>query len=359
MKKMNPDRSEWLLRRGRINRRLHLRLANLAAAIGLRQTTKIRSSVIAVPSLLIAEKAEQREQILRVISRIEQCLRSGRHRVKLDFSPVKKIFPGGMLLLLAALSRMADQHSGKISARCPPNSLAAQLLNHFGLAAKLKVSPHLSRPTHHSVLAWSFLTGTQAAGDKVTELLNRYREGTNAAIPEGLFAVLTEGLTNVRQHAYKDLLQVQESWRKWWLFARYEEPKPGTEGSLYIAIYDIGAGIPATMRNKLLRKEIVVDLLDKSGKLLSLSDGVMLDKKLMFEAIEHRRSQTGEGHRGNGLPEMKEFAASNEGGRLHIVSGRVQYSIVRGNAEGQVQGYKEEMPGTLLLWSLPLTVKES
>ena len=359
MKRMNPDRREWLLRRGRLNGRLHLRLANLGAAIGPRQAIKIRSAVVAVPSLLIAEKAEQRQQILSVISQIEHSLRSGRHKVKLDFSPVRKIFPGGMLLLLAALSQLADLYAGKILARCPPNSLSAQLLNHFGLAKKLKVSLHLSRPTHHSVLAWSFLTGTQAAGVQVTELLDRYREGTTAAIPEGLFAVLTEGLTNVRQHAYKDLPQVQESWRKWWLFARYEEPKPGSEGSLYIAIYDIGAGIPATMRNKLQKKEIVVDLLDKSGKLLSLSDGVMLDKKLMFEAVEHRRSQTGEGHRGNGLPEMKEFAASNQGGRLHIISGRVQYSIVRGNAEGQVQGHKDELPGTLLLWGLPLKAKES
>ncbi|MDP3230732.1 MAG: hypothetical protein Q8N13_22550 [Acidovorax sp.] len=312
-----------------------------------------------VPNLLIAEKAEQRQQILSVISQIEHRLRSGRHRVKLDFSLVKKIFPGGMLLLLAALSQLADTYSGRISARCPPNSLAAQLLNHFGLAKKLKVNLRLSRPTHNSVLAWSFLTGTQAAGEQVTALLNRYREGTNAAIPEGLFAVLTEGLTNVRQHAYKGLAHIPESWRKWWLFARYEEPKLGADGSLYIAIYDIGEGIPVTMRNKLKRNEIVVDLLDKGGKHLSLSDGVMLDKKLMFEAVEHRRSQTGEGHRGNGLPEMKDFAASNQGGRLHIISGRVQYSIVRGSSEGQVHGHRDELPGTLLLWGLPLMAKES
>lgn len=358
MRRMNPDRREWLLRRGRINEQVHLRRANLAAVSGVRRPSRVRSSVVIVPNLLIAEKAEQRQQILSVIHQIEHRLRSGTHRVKLDFSLVKKIFPGGMLLLLATLSQLADMYAGRISARCPPNSLAAQLLNHFGLAKKLKVNLRLSRPTHDSVLAWSFLTGTQAAGEQVTALLNRYREGTNAAIPEGLFAVLTEGLTNVRQHAYKDLAEVPESWRKWWLFARYEEPKSGLDGSLYIAIYDIGAGIPATMRNKLQKNEIVVDLLDKSGKLLSLSDGVMLDKKLMFEAVEHRRSQTGEGHRGNGLPEMKDFAASNQGGRLHIISGRVQYSIVRGNAEGQVQGHKDEMPGTLLLWGLPLMAKE-
>lgn len=346
------------MRRGRINGLVNLRLASLAVTGRPTRSAKLRSSVIVVPNLLIAEKAEQRQQILGIVSQIEHRLRSRSHRVKLDFSQVKKIFPGGMLLLLAALSQLADAYAGKISARCPPNSLSAQLLNHFGLAGKLKVNLALSRPTHASVLAWSFLTGSQAAGEQVTALLNRYREGTNAAIPEGLFAVLTEALTNVRQHAYKDLPQVQESWRKWWLFARYEEPKPDAPGSLYIAIYDIGAGIPTTMRNKLKKNEIVVDLLDKSGRLLSLSDGVMLDKKLLFEAVEHRRSQTGEGHRGNGLPEMKDFAASNQGGRLHIISGRVQYSIVRGNAEGQVQGHKDEMPGTLVLWGLPLMAKE-
>ena len=359
MRRVKPDRREWLLRRVRITGQVSLRLANLASASGIHRPLKIRSSVVVVPKLLVAEKGEQREQILGVINQIEHRLRAGNHRVKLDFSLVKKIFPGGMLLLLAALSQLADRHAGRISARCPPNSLAAQLLHHFGLAKKLRVNLRLSRPTHRSVLAWSFLTGTQAAGEQITALLNRYREGTNAVIPEGLFAVLTEALTNVRQHAYKDLPQVPESWRKWWLFARFEEPQPGEDGSLYIAIYDIGAGIPVTMRKKLQKKEIVVDLLDKSGRLLSLSDGITLDKKLMFEAVEHRRSQTGEGHRGNGLPEMKDFAASNEGGRLHIISGRVQYSIVRGNAEGQVHGHKDELPGTLLLWGLPLMAKES
>lgn len=358
MKALSSRRSEWLLRQARIRLRVEARLAGLAARAGRRHSARIRCSVIPVPEALVAEKPEQRQQILNVIRKVEHCLRNSRQRVKLDFSYVTKIFPGGMLLLLGSISQLTDKYPGRISGRCPPRSLAAQLLNHFGLAPKLKINAALSVPTHHSVTAWNFLTGTLADGGPVRELLDRYRDGTNAAIPEGLFAVLTEALTNVRQHAYKDLPEVDPAWRRWWLFARFDEPKPGVDGILYIAIYDAGEGIPATMRNKLKAGEKFVDLIDKTGRLLSLSDGRDLDKHLMFEAVEHRRSQTGQAHRGNGLPEMRDFAASDEGGRFYIVSGHAQYSYAKGYPHGQVNCHKQEMPGTLILWALPLKIKE-
>ena len=359
MKKNTIKRKIWLDRRVRLQWLRSIKSCNATNQSEAKSLTRLRCFIILAPKLLIAEKYEQRQQILDVLSNIEKRLQSGSYRVKLDFSKVEKIFPGGMLILLAALQSMAKRHPGRISARCPPYSLAAQLLNHFGLCSALRISPSLSRPKDSSVIDWSHLTGTQAAGEEVTMLLDKYRKNTKAEIPEGLFSVLTEGLTNVRHHAYTTQDSISEADQTWWLFSRYAEPTAKSQGSLYIAIYDAGVGIPATMRNKLEVKEIVINLVDKAGELTTLTEGTALDKRLLHIAVTHKRSQTGQPHRGNGLPEMREFVATAQGGRLHIVSGKAQYSFIHGATDGHTDGFRQKFPGTLLLWSLPLRAKET
>jgi hypothetical protein len=358
MKLLIQKRKQWLNRQVRSKWQRSVKLAGAMKRLRIRKPKRLRCCILVVPKLLIGEKLQQRLQILRLVDQIDSRLRSGGYRVKLDFSRVEKIFPGGMLILLAALQRLTADYPHRISASCPPHSLASQLLNHFGFASMLGVNLRTSEPKASSVLGWSYLTGTQAAGAEVKDLLDQYRNNTSAEIPEGLFAVLTEGLTNVRHHAYPARSTMREEFRKWWLFARYDEPCGAVNGSLFIAIYDMGVGIPGTMRTKLEAKEVVLDLIDTAGKLTALTGGTALDQRLLLHAIEHKRSQTGQPHRGNGLPEMREFINSSEAGRLHIVSGHAQYSFIKGKSDGHVDGFKQEFPGTLLLWGLPLKAKE-
>lgn len=313
--------------------------------------------VLTVPETLTAEKLELREKILNIIRQIDQRLAS-QQRIKLDFSRVKRIYPGGMLILLAALRRQTDRHPRRIQARCPPQSLSAQLLSHFGIAGALGVKPHLSRPQHNSVIEWQHLCGTLADGMQVKHLLDQYRDNTKAELPEELFSVLTEGLTNVCHHAYPSSCEIESKHRKWWLFARFTEPVSDRAGSIFIAIYDMGVGIPSTLVSKLKAGELVMNVVDKTTERFGLSEGTWLDQRLLKTAIENPRTQTGQAHRGKGLQEMREFAASTDGGRLHIVSGQAQYSMHGGKPDGQVQGFDEQFPGTLLLWNLPLKVKE-
>jgi hypothetical protein len=358
LKKISDSRRNWLDLRVKFEWRLCVKNANALKHAGKQTAKRQKCSVIHVPRLLVAERAEQRDRILDVAQQVRNVLVSSNSRVKLDFSRVEKIFPGGMLLLIASLQLICSTFPRRVSARCPPGSLAGQLLNHFGFASMLGVSPSLSKPMANSVVSWNFLTGTQSGGEEVRELLNQYRANTNAEIPPDLFAVLTEGLTNVRHHAYKDS-DVPPEFQKWWLFARCTEPKGSQQGSLYIAIYDVGVGIPFTMRKKLQTGEVVLNYADKLGSAISLTEGTLLDQRLLTEAVERKRSQTGQPHRGNGLPEMREFVSSTDNGRLYIVSGHAQYTSVRGHEDGQTHGIRQKFPGTLLLWSLPLKLKES
>lgn len=358
MKKLKAKRKLWLDARTYRQWSENVRAARMRNHVETTSHSKMKCCVISVPRVLVAEKPKQRQEILNVINQTITTLAKGDTKVKLDFSKVEKIFPGGMLILLASLQLFTNVWKGRITARCPPHSLTAQLINHFGLADAFGVSANLSKPKASSVIDWQFLTGTKAGGEEVRELLNNYRHKTNAEIPEGLFAALTEGLTNVRHHAYTENSEVPAEFQKWWLFARYTEPLETETGSLFIAIYDMGVGIPSTMRSKLEKGEIILDLIDKVGQSTRVTKGSALDRRLLEEAVEYKRSQTGQPHRGNGLPEMREFASTTNGGRLHIVSGQAQYTFVAGKIDGHTLGFKEEFPGTLLLWSLPLKMKE-
>lgn len=357
MKKLSWQLEDWLSRRND-------RLAHKAICRANHQRHKKKplrpgrkTATFTVPRLLVAEKIEQRQAILDVVVRMRTALKSKGTRVKLDFSRVHKLFPGGTLILLAALEQLTTKYPGRIFARCPPQSMSAQLLRHFELADKLGISPRYSRPESRSVLDWRYLTGTQADGEKVKALLDDYRQTVQAEIPDDLFTVLTEGLTNVRHHAYPDDSLVPVPDRRWWIFSRYVAPIENHPGSLYIAIYDLGVGIPSTMRNKLNKKEVVIDFIDKTAEAFALSNG-LLDKQLLQAAIEHKRSQTGQPNRGKGLPDMREFVRSTANGRLYIISGKAQYSCLADADHGLTNGFSGHFPGTLLLWSLPLKAKE-
>lgn len=360
MRRITPKKRIWLDRKVLRDQQHQNWAAGVRRHRKVDTTITLQTVVLSVPATLTAESQEHRAKILDLIRQMASSLEAGNVRIKLDFSRVEKLFPGGMLVLLATLELLLEWYPGRLAARCPPHSLAGQLLRHFNLADALGVSPAFSKPTHESVVEWRYLTGTQATGAEVKQLLDEYRSACDADIPPELFSVLTEGLTNVRHHAYPEDEEdnLPPKFRRWWLFARYIAPKGTTAGNLYIAIYDIGVGIPATMRTKMERGEVVLNFIEKTAEWLEQTPGNRLDQALLRAAVEHQRSQTGQAHRGRGLPEMREFIETTPGARLYIVSGKAQYSFVRDRGDGYTNGFDRQFPGTLLLWSLPLKAKE-
>lgn len=259
-------------------------------------------------------------------------------------------------MLLAHLHLLSERYPGRITARCPPRSLAAQLMNHFGIAGHLGITEHRNHPTHDSVINWRHCTGQTADGEKISLLLENYRTQTCADIPEGLYEVLTEALTNVRHHAYAPGSSIPPKLQRWWLFARYDEPKDGSSGDLYVAVYDMGAGIPDTMKKRLQSGEIVLAKTDELFGWASQHPSKRLEKQLLQRAIEHSRSSTGQTFRGKGLPEMREFVLQTKTGSLCIISGSAQY--VCRSTSSQSTCTSEPITGTLILWGIPLQPKE-
>jgi hypothetical protein len=356
MKKPNRERVAWEICRQQRDEARTLRLANSFRAKLGKKASRIETAIIAIP-VLHAEKATSRQKIRQVLQSAWTALGKGNTRIKLDFSRTYKIFPGGMLLLLANVALMLEVYPGKVLAKCPPKSMAAQLLRHFGYADKLGVSPMTSQPSHDSVVMWRHVSGTHADGGAITQLLNDLKTDTNATIPEGLYEVLTEALINVRHHAYPKDTDLPEALRRWWIFSRLDNPTPNESGNLYIGVYDVGVGIQTTMRQKLQKTEELLALAE-DWSLWGTWPTKHLEKRLLIEAVEHKRSSTGLTFRGNGLPEMKDFVTQTDSGSLSIISGHAQYTC-QTSAGGRGYQCDDHTVGTLILWSIPLKYKES
>lgn len=362
MKKLDPNRADWLEQRNvRIDRALR-RAAGLAYGTGARTRVARRrravTTVIALPARIAADLEVDRVRLRVVLDSMVSTLTTTTANVKLDFSGTSKMYPGGMLLLLAYLELLLTDYPHRISARCPRGSLAAQLLSHFQLAARLGISAAGSTPKHESVVTWKYLTGSLAEGAKIKELLETYRSSLVAAIPDGLYDVLSEALTNVRHHAYPTAASVPAGLQRWWLFSRFTEPTPARKGSLYIAVYDVGIGIQQSLRQRLSAGE---QLLDKAGKVLDvvgLPGAKAIERVLLEAAVEGTRSSTGLPHRGLGLPEMREFVLRSGSGTLSIISGEAQYTYLAEKGAGSAYACKTPVLGTLILWHLPLDCKE-
>lgn len=220
------------------------------------------------------------------------------------------------------------------------------------------MSPARNRPRAESVIGWEYLTGTIADGDSIAKLLDRYRQLTTAEIPDGLYDVLSEALTNVRHHAYPGG-RVPVALRRWWLFARYVEPEGEAPGNLFIGVYDLGVGIQPSLHDKLTAGERALEfvkwLTEKFGA--DARPTRALDRALLATAIEGTRSRTGLSFRGNGLPEMRDFVLSTESGRLLIISGQSQYVCSASSQQSSTMSCQEPILGTLIVWSIPLLPK--
>lgn len=360
MKKIDEDTRDWLLRR---QRRIGLlRLHDAAKAkryfqrTGRQRTRRLPVHLVSMPTEMLSEIEGARAQILLKVNEAIDRLEAGQ-RVKLDFTRTGKVFPSGLLVLLAYIELLQDLYPTKLTATAPPGSLVAQLLHHFGFAQRLSLNASTSKPTHQSVVKWRYLTGDDADGPKITELLRGYQKLGDADIPEGLYDVLVEALTNVRHWAYPAESELPPPFQKWWLFTNYQIPTATQEGRLYLAVYDMGVGIQDSLRKKLKADEIVLDVADPLLRLLKLGDNLDIETMLLKRGVEELRSTTGQSNRGKGLPEMREFVLGTDSGRMYIISGRAQYSCLAKDQKGEVFSCATKFPGTLISWSIPLGMK--
>ena len=165
---------------------------------------------------------------------------------------------------------------------------------------------------------------------------------------DAAFGAISESFTNVWQHAYAEDLQTRYSTlgnsleiKKWWIALRH------IDGQLFMAVYDVGVGIPSSTRRKGWYGSV-------KQELLSLVTGISAENLDIKTALEYGNSRYKEQGRGNGLPTMKKFVEINPDGVLRIMSGKGMYRFGSRNNTEEWIDLAADFPGTLVQWNIAL-----
>lgn len=166
---------------------------------------------------------------------------------------------------------------------------------------------------------------------------------------DAAFGAISESFTNVWQHAYAEDLKPHYrtlsgavTLKKWWIALRH------IDGQLFMAVYDVGVGIPASTRRKGWYSAVKQDL-------VSFLTGKSPDNQDINTALEYGNSRYKVQGRGNGLPTMKKLVEINPDGALRIMSGKGMYRFGSRNNTEEWSDLAASFPGTLVQWNIALS----
>lgn len=275
-----------------------------------------------------------REKLFRLFDEVDAALSQGR-KVKLGFKHTKKMYPCGTLVFMARLDLWLTQYPGMMSCDYPEDEVVEQLLQHFSVLSKLGLK---SRKTINNdrVAYWHFYSGAKADLSGFKDVTLSIIKGIEHPQKELFADCLNEAVVNTVHHAYKNYseAEVPSELRRWWILSQFRGDR------MYVAIYDVGEGIPGTLRRK-------------PEWLEYFKHRHYNDDRTIESAIISQRTSTLQPERGRGLPEMLEFSQSLEGGSLVIVSSKGAFEYNADVDTTRRRKYSLPLRGTLVQWAIP------
>lgn len=335
MKKISYRRREYLDRRAR------------AISIGMRERRVLGPSrpgaprrrlsdivTVSAPDKFELSDEVNRLAVLAFFDRVVAELDAGK-RVRIGFGETARLHPCGTLVLMANIDAWMTTYPGKLLCDHPKDEVVEELFQHVGLLAKFGHNPR-REVSSERVAHWHFYSGTTvdpSAFLSLTEAIIDEIDHPNAP----LFAdCLNEAICNTVGHAYRhapSALMPMEL-QKWWIFSQYKDDH------FFVAIYDIGDGIPRTIRRK---PEWIEYLRPRHYK----------DGSILRSVISSTRTSTYQPERGKGLPEMLEFSQSLNAGGLSILSAKGGFRYDAKTQSMRHRNFRQPLPGTLVQWTIP------
>lgn len=271
-------------------------------------------------------------------------------KVTLDFSRLADFKISALLILYAHLEIfLKGRNLNHISWKKPRDSVEDAKLAELGLWALLgegyrqvagtiricSVS-HLEKQKNECQPLREAITYAQAA---IASYKGESDESRNYA-----FNAVSESFSNVWQHAYylQPELPNASPLKKWWIAIER------VDDQLFMAVYDVGIGIPRSTRKKSWYASLKADLLGLLG-------GLNGDCQDIKTALEYGFSRYNKQGRGNGLPAIKELVEVNPDGDLYIVSGKGIYKYRSKLKKEEWTNLEFSFPGTLIQWNLALS----
>jgi hypothetical protein len=277
---------------------------------------------------------------------LREAVQKGKRVSNLNFSRIRQISTSAALVLASEVDRWNQRLSGKLHANLPSwDEGIKRLLCQMGYFELLNLEkPQIPWPESNITFLpfkrgqVSEKDGGQLAKQLRIEIENMVGQKIKKHF---LFEGLSEAITNVGQHAYRD--DGDYCKKQWWVSASFD----AGNRKLCVTFYDQGHGIPYTLpRSKFF--ELMKDAFNKWH-----------DSEKIKAAMEIGRTSSGLAERGKGLQNLIEFAKAHRNGSLSIYSlkGVFMQRFTDGDSKPTeliIRDYENSIGGTLIEWSVDL-----
>lgn len=269
---------------------------------------------------------------------------SKKRNICIDFTSTEKIHVSGMLYVFSEICNLLNINPNlKLKCIESRTKKVNHVLEQIGV---FKVCNHNFLPSkeYNDVIYWRYIYGVGVLGEKFDRIVSPYQVLNEIPMDIDIYGACVEATKNAHVHAYiekRQLSPVANQKTSWWMFSQIKD------NILTVAICDLGIGIPKTLpkANKPLYKAILTFFKAKN------------DADFIWGAIVAPSSRTHKAFRGNGLKKIATIAHDDARASLEIYSSRGYIEIYR--KRHRLCNYKSELPGTIVLWDIPLGDKNA
>lgn len=305
---------------------------------------KIITKRLRAPASLGMANAGERDQLFKFLHEMRLWSERPGVRLIIDFSGARSVNSAGGVFLIAELDRALQSGGAVIQGTRSKTPLVEEVFQQIGIYQKLGLKCDVA-PSSDSVIHWRVASGTLAEGSAGGSILEEYEGILTEGLTRGLYDGVVEAMTNTVHHAYPDTnegrLRRHKIGRRWWMLSQEKD------GTLTVAICDLGVGIPKSLpRSRTYSSETLREFWRNTG--LDRSDGSAISV-----AVQLGRSRTGEKQRGHGLADILEAVKLSPGGRVLITSNRGILTSREG--KDSVHNHSRSANGTLVHWSIPVS----
>ncbi len=350
MRRLSARQRRWLVYHAKHSN--ELRLSSLARARARRRGEEparafFKGPVNRISAPTILSFTENYDEVSRFFDQLPGLIMRRLGTAYVDLSTIERAGPRAALALAAILDMWQRLKGIKLvardAARWHPN--VRRLFVELGLFDLLRTRkpPRLERfAPPGAVRTLKFCSGEGSDGSLAKRLTTSMVDMAGPIEAERfLYVGLTEAMTNVAQHAYRDASYegVPHDYQRWWMTGSYD-----TSGRcMRVIIFDLGVGIPATLPRSGHWEQI-------RGLLARIGSGD--DANMIAAAVEAGRSSSGMSSRGHGLDEIRQFVENSNSGRLRILSGGGEVIYTNGSPIPEKRNLANSLAGTLIEWEV-------
>ncbi|ENQ5029395.1 hypothetical protein GWZ53_17140 [Vibrio cholerae] len=306
-------------------------------------------------------------------------LLSTHKRIYLSFK-MTKVVRLPMFLLIVALQ---EKHDAKIY---PMYSSVSSWVNSlidaagaFSTAETRRKSMADRNVRRIPIISGSNQEFSTLADDLVEAISHKYYNGNIPALIEAKISqAILETLENVGRHAYPH--ERNDGNKKWWLVCSIGRVHTESEEYMFLAIYDQGRGIPLSFEDSKVFQNRIKKYYPEEYRTLILGEEAEANKRnivkgfvrslassvislrktigdsgMIYASMMHEITRIDDENHGQGSVSIKDVITTDPESKLLIHSCKGCYQFNRGHEKEDTKfEHKNELPGTLLQWSIKL-----